>query len=77
MSPLGHPKLGQFLEAAARHALVDMLAYRRAFDPALAAAGQPFGVGVAWGAGLTPAVQEEVVLCTPDTLSQAIEQIVL
>ncbi|MEU8361060.1 hypothetical protein AB0C27_34095 [Nonomuraea sp. NPDC048882] len=70
-------KLGEQGATAARRALVDMLAYRRAFNSALAAAGQPFGLGVAWGAGLTPAVQEEVVLCTPDTLGQAVEQIVL
>lgn len=70
-------KLVGHVATGARAALVDLLAYRRSFDPVLAASGQPYGLGVAWGAGLIPAAQAEVVLCTPDTLGHAIEQIVV
>jgi hypothetical protein len=62
---------------AARAALADLLSYRRAFDAVLEDAGQPYGLGVAWGAGLSPAAGAEVVLCTPDTLSEAVPQIVM
>jgi hypothetical protein len=61
---------------AARQALTDLLAYRRAFDAALRRAGSPYGLGVAWGEGLDPAADAEVVLCTPDTLAAAVRQIV-
>jgi hypothetical protein len=62
--------------AAARDALADLLSYRRTFDVALTSAGSPYGLGIAWGHGLQPANNAEVVLCTPDTLSEAIRQIV-
>jgi hypothetical protein len=62
---------------AARQALADLLSYRRAFDTALAESTGPYGVGVAWGEDLHPTPSAEVVLCTPDTISEAISQIVL
>jgi hypothetical protein len=61
---------------AARQSLADLLSYRRSFDPVLKAAGHPYGLGVAWGAGLSPADDAEVALCTPDTISEAITRIV-
>jgi hypothetical protein len=71
-------KLSQSMgvEHAARQALTDLLAYRRAFDHVLAPGGQPYGLGVAWGKELTPAAGAEIALCTPDMLGQAISQIV-
>jgi hypothetical protein len=35
--------------------------------------GSCYGLGVAWGASLTPAADGEIRLCTPDTLLPAIE----
>ena len=61
---------------AARQALTDLLAYRRAFDATLARTGDPYGLGVAWGEGIDPAADTEVVLCTPDTLPEVVSQIV-
>jgi hypothetical protein len=62
---------------AARQALADLLSYRRAFDTAIAASTGPYGLGVAWGEGLHPGHNAEVVLCTPDAISEAISQIVI
>ena len=62
---------------AARQALADLLAYRRAFDHALSEGGQPYGLAVAWGEELTPAPDAEIALCTPDMLGEAIAQIVI
>lgn len=56
----------------ARSAALDLLAYRRAFDHALAHAPVPYGLGVAWGTGLKPSVEAEISLCTRDTLADAI-----
>jgi hypothetical protein len=61
---------------AARQALADLLSYRRAFDTALASAATPYGLGVAWGQGLNPDSEAEIALCTPDTLDEALRQIV-
>jgi hypothetical protein len=58
--------------AYARSALLDLLAYRRAFDPVLSASEPPYGVGIAWGEAMAPAYEQEVVLCTPDTLGDAL-----
>ena len=71
-------KLSQSMSVghAARQALVDLLAYRRAFGRILSAGGQPYGLGVAWGQELTPAAGAEIALCTPDKLGKAIGQIV-
>jgi hypothetical protein len=56
---------------AARKGLFDLLAYRRNFDRGLRDAGQPYGLGVAWGSGLDPDLSVEVALCTPDTIGAA------
>jgi len=64
------------VEESARAAVRDLLAYRRAFGPVLARQSGPYGLGVAWGAELTPSIGEEVVLCTPDTLSSALALLV-
>lgn len=58
-------------EASARAALVDLLAYRRAFDHVLEANPVPYGLGVAWGEGLSPR-GSEVMLCSPDRLEEAV-----
>lgn len=60
---------------AARQALADLLTYRADYDATLAATKGPHGLGVAWGEGLNPITTSEVVLCTPDTLTQALQQI--
>jgi hypothetical protein len=60
---------------AAREALADLLAYRADYDATLAATNGPHGLGVAWGEGLHPVSTSEVALCTPDTLTQALQQI--
>ncbi len=62
---------------AARQALADLLSYRRSFDAALTTCGAPYGLGVAWGSGLQPNCQQEIALCTPDLLTQAVGLIVL
>lgn len=66
-------KLGEVrsVENSVRAALVDLLAYRRAFDSSLA--GQhPYGLGIAWGVDLEPNPGEEVMLCTQDQIHRAI-----
>ena len=62
---------------AARQALADLLTYRADYDTTLAATNGPHGLGVAWGEGLHPISTSEVVLCTPDTLTQALQQIII
>jgi hypothetical protein len=64
------------VEDASRAALADLLSYRRAFGATLTSAGTPYGLGVAWGEGLQP-VEAEIALCTPDTLNEAVGQIVI
>jgi hypothetical protein len=65
------------VQHAARRSLADLLAYRRSFEVALGDACSPYGLGVAWGAGLHPATEAEVALCTPDTINEAVQQIVV
>ena len=60
------------VEKSARAALFDLLAYRSAFEPRLAQAPLPWGLGIAWGEGLEPSHDHEVMLCTPDTLFSAL-----
>ena len=60
------------VEYSARAAALDLLGYRRAFSPALANQAEPYGLGYVWGSDLTPAIDSEVTLCTPDTLSEAL-----
>lgn len=62
---------------SARAAAYDLLAYRTAFASVLSEqAGHPYGLGIAWGADLQPNVAGEIVLCTPDTIREAISQLV-
>jgi hypothetical protein len=56
----------------ARAAAYDLLAYRTAFDNVLTTNRKPYGLGIAWGAGLEPAPGEPIMLCTPDTLPDAL-----
>lgn len=56
-----------------RRALTDLLAYRAAFEDALA--GQErWGLGVVWGSDLRPA-DHDVLVCTPDRLHDALERL--
>ncbi len=61
---------------AARQALLDLLAYRRAFDSTLQESLTPYGLGLAWGGGLIANPESEVILCTPDHLTVAIDELV-
>lgn len=56
---------------AARKALFDLLAYRQAFAESLGESGVPYGLGVAWGGGLRPRGDQDVMLCTPDMIDEA------
>lgn len=71
---IGECKLSQSqgVAGAARSALLDLMAYRRAFRRTLDRVQGPYGLGVAWGAQLHPSLDSEIMLCTPDTISQAI-----
>jgi hypothetical protein len=60
---------------SARAAAYDLLAYRTAFAPVLAKQDSPYGLGIAWGAQLAPNPQSEIVLCSPDTIEQALKQL--
>jgi hypothetical protein len=55
-----------------RAALIDLLAYRQAFRSELASNPLPYGLGIAWGADLNPTLDGEVMLCTPDHVTQAL-----
>lgn len=57
---------------AARDALLDLLGYRRDLDLELAGMTEPYGLGYVWGAELAPRPDSEVMLCTPDTLEDAL-----
>lgn len=58
---------------SARRALLDLFGYRRDFNEVLADGTAVYGLGVAWGAELGPASGTEVVLTTPDHLTEALE----
>jgi hypothetical protein len=61
------------ISKSARAATYDLLAYRSAFAPAITAAAEgPYGLGIAWGKDLTPKLREDIVLCSPDTLRDAL-----
>jgi hypothetical protein len=64
------------VEEAARAATYDLLAYRTAFDVPLARQAGPYGLGIAWGAGLAHNPFSEVLLCTPDSLERALQDAV-
>jgi integrase len=57
---------------SARAALLDLLAYRQAFAASLGRQPGVYGIGVAWGSDLPPAAGGEVLLCSPDTLPEAL-----
>jgi len=61
---------------AAWKALKDLLAYRRAFSPLLDGEPEPYGLGLAWGQGLSPDSAAEIMLATPDTLPLAVASMV-
>jgi hypothetical protein len=61
-------------EESAREATFDLLAYRTAFAFALDGQIPPFGLGIAWGAELTPSTSSDVMLCTPDGIRLALER---
>jgi hypothetical protein len=66
-------KLGETrtAEDSARASLSDLLAYRRAFEPALGNQAR-YGLGIAWGQGLEPSPHQEVMLSTQDQIATAI-----
>jgi hypothetical protein len=59
------------VEHSARAALLDLLAYRRAFEPALSRCHH-YGLGIAFGAQLKPDPTSEIALATPDSVSAAL-----
>jgi len=61
------------VERSARAALLDLLAYEKAFAQGLASCGGPVGLGIAWGSGLE-AVESRHMLCTPEAIPQALFQ---
>jgi len=63
------------IEDSARAALVDLLAYRTAFSPALGESPPPYGLGIAWGAELTPSGEGEILLCSPDHIRDALAHV--
>jgi hypothetical protein len=58
------------LAGSARAALLDLLAYRRAYENALAPQAGAYGLGLAWGRGMSPA-NNEVMLATPDRITES------
>jgi hypothetical protein len=64
------------VEQAARAAAYDLLAYRTAFNARLAGQASPYGLGIAWGAGLAHNPSSEILLCTPDGLERALHDAV-
>jgi hypothetical protein len=59
---------------SARAAILDLLAYRRAFDATLKQQVGTYGMGIAWGAALEPAPAGEILVCSPDTIGDALAQ---
>ena len=60
------------VEKSARAAVFDLLAYHSAFEPLLTES-RPYGLGIAWGSDLATAHGDDIVLCTPDRLLEALE----
>lgn len=63
------------VQDSARAATLDLLAYRRAYDPVLSKQHGPYGVGVAWGRNLNPAADPEIILCSPDRIEEALDHV--
>lgn len=59
---------------SARAATYDLLAYRSAFAPVLESSARPYGLGIAWGAGLAPSIDGDVALSTVDHLRGALQR---
>jgi hypothetical protein len=57
---------------SARAAARDLLAYRRAFEATLAGQATAYGIGIAWGRHVVPALGE-IILCSPDTIGEALK----
>jgi hypothetical protein len=64
------------VQDSARAAVQDLLAYRRAFSPMLDRQSGAYGVGVAWGEQLKPSGSAEILLCSPDTITDALERVI-
>ena len=62
---------GRDIRGSARAALKDLLMYRTDFADALAESGEPYGLGLAWGAGLSPR-RGSVLLASPDKVQDAL-----
>ena len=60
------------VEESARAAARELLSYRRALSPILSRQTGPYGIGIAWGAELDPAASDELILCTPDRIEDAL-----
>jgi hypothetical protein len=60
------------VQDSAREAIQNLMAYRWAFDATLSGQEGPYGLGVAWGADLTPRAGQDELLCTPDTIPEAL-----
>ncbi len=56
----------------ARRAIRDLLAYRRAFEPALGPQRSAYGLAVAWGSEVRPSIDAEIAVCSPDTIEVAL-----
>jgi hypothetical protein len=61
------------VDESARASLRDLLGYRTAFSAILGQQNGPYGLGIAWGAELRPSAKTNVMLCTPDCLTEAVE----
>ena len=57
---------------SAREATLDLLGYRRSFKSVLDKQEEHYGLGYVWGEGLSPSLESDIALCTPDTLSDAL-----
>src|SRR5262249_20931598 len=60
------------VERYARAAASDLLAYIQRSGNVVTENRKPYGLGIAWGADLAPATGEGIMLCTPDTLPDAL-----
>jgi hypothetical protein len=58
---------------SARAATFDLLAYRRSLDRGMRASPRPYGLGIAWGADLSPTPESQILLCTPDSIGAALD----
>jgi hypothetical protein len=63
------------VDKSARAAAFDLLAYRSDFASILDQSEGVYGLGIAWGSGLTSASTGDVRLCTPDKLQEALARI--